>query len=85
MATPHKINLDRDPKAPIRVLIFGLHWGSHFKNQKELAEWLMTETHEDGSPVYDLSMLVWRSEIRVEKAENLHLIYHPEDCPMTDA
>ena len=66
-------------------MLFGLHWGSHFKNQKELAEWLMNETHEDGSPVYDLSMLVWGNESRVKESENFHLIRHPEDCPMTDA
>jgi hypothetical protein len=58
--------------------------GSHYKNSKDLTNWIASETLPDGSPAYDVTALVFNDDSKIKEADNLHVIRHPDDYPIDD-
>lgn len=61
----------------VNVLVFCLFAGSHYKNSREMANWLSKETREDGSQRFNVTVFVWNDNTDFDNKENIHVFRHP--------
>ena len=69
---------------PLEVMVFCLSLGSHYKNSKELAKYLMKAQFPDGRQRYRVSVFVWQDNKDFKDGEGVTVWKIPHDHPLSD-
>ena len=62
----------------MNVLVHTFMGGSHYKNQREMANWLTTLQREDGGHKFNVTVFVYQDNVDFTESENMHIIRHRE-------
>ena len=63
----------------INVLVFTFLGGSHYKNAKEMANWLTTVKREDGNHKFNVTVFAYADNMEFTEKDNLHVLRHRVD------
>ena len=66
------------------MLVFGISIGSHYKNAKEMAKYLMKAEFPDGRHRYRVSVLVWQDNKDFVDGEGVSVWKVPINHPLSD-
>ena len=66
------------------MLVLGLYVGSHYKNSKELMNFLSKQKFEDGSQKYNVTVLLWRDNTDFDKNPSVNIVRLPYDKPFDE-